>query len=212
MHCVLNNVFKIQPLQQRTTSIENSWKDWVLKRRMHVKLEETKLHRHEYGTHLSRWTWIRLTFLQWKCGFKMVKTHILCIELRVTAVPNTCWVGVSALQHGLALNHPLVFICHTFHFHAFQFHDKDYSCRHFPLSGNLYFTTRYLAIVSRGSQCAVLNQHVPGTTLTRCDFWNLWESLSQKWIRLSKLSSYSSYFSFYTPVLPRLFGCWSLRV
>ncbi len=47
----------------------------------------------------------------WKYGFKMVKIHILCIDLRVvcmlTVAPDTCWVGISALQHGLVLNHPL---------------------------------------------------------------------------------------------------------
>ena len=63
------------------------------------------------GPRLSSWIWIRLAFLWWKCCFKMVKIHILCIELRVvctlTAVPNTRWIGVSALQHGPVLNHPL---------------------------------------------------------------------------------------------------------
>ncbi len=42
----------------------------------------------------------------------MVKLHILCIELRVvstlTSVLDTCWVAVSALQHGPVLNHPLL--------------------------------------------------------------------------------------------------------
>ena len=42
----------------------------------------------------------------------MVKIHILCIELRVvstlTTVLDTCWVAVSALQHGPVLNHPLI--------------------------------------------------------------------------------------------------------
>ncbi len=44
-------------------------------------------------------------------GFKMVKIYILSIELcaacTLTTVPNTCWVGVSVLQHELLLNHPL---------------------------------------------------------------------------------------------------------
>ncbi len=66
------------------------------------------------GIRLSCWIWIRLTFLWWKCDFKMVKNQILCIELRVvstlTAVPYTCLVEVSALQHGPVLNHPLSWI------------------------------------------------------------------------------------------------------
>ncbi len=44
----------------------------------------------------------------------MVKIHVLYIELRavstLTAVLDTCWVAVSALQHGPVLNHPLVCI------------------------------------------------------------------------------------------------------
>ena len=65
-------------------------------------------------TRPSTWIWIRLTFIWWKCDFKMVKNHILCVELRVvctlTAVPDTCWAGVSALQHGPVLNHPLTYV------------------------------------------------------------------------------------------------------
>ncbi len=41
----------------------------------------------------------------------MVKNHIFCTDVCVvlTAEQNTmsCSVGVSALQHGLVLNHPL---------------------------------------------------------------------------------------------------------
>ena len=34
-------------------------------------------------------------------------TSELCVVCTLTTVPNTCWVGVSALQHGLVLSYPL---------------------------------------------------------------------------------------------------------
>ena len=42
----------------------------------------------------------------------MVKFHIILHRVMCGVdvdhiVPTTCWVGVSVLQHGLVLNHPL---------------------------------------------------------------------------------------------------------
>ena len=53
-------------------------------------------------------------FLDGESKFQIVNNLFvlqLCIECCVVCtlinVPDTCWVGVSAMQHGLVLNHPL---------------------------------------------------------------------------------------------------------
>ena len=50
----------------------------VLERRIHFWLHGMKLHRHNC---LSRWIWIRLTFLCWKYGFKIGEKNHFFVQI-----------------------------------------------------------------------------------------------------------------------------------
>ncbi len=51
------------------------------------------------STRLSRWIWIRLVFLWWKYGLKMVKIYILCIELRVVCTLTVVMTHMRGCSH-----------------------------------------------------------------------------------------------------------------
>ncbi len=98
-----------KPLERQSFEIEITWTFWEATLRLTWWDEASQ----SYVLICQVESWFAFHICGENYDFKIVKIYIwcncieLCVECTLTVVLDTCWVRVSALQHGLVSNHHL---------------------------------------------------------------------------------------------------------